>query len=128
MILGIGLDLCSIARMKRAIQNPGFQVRVFSEEEIKYARKHPRPEVPFAAAFAAKEAFAKAGGWGLASVGLQGVSVTRTPRGPRLVLDPPNLERLRERGASIGLVSLTHEGEYAAAVVLLEGNDHAQDL
>lgn len=127
MILGIGLDLCSIARMKRAIQNPGFQVRVFSEEEIQYARKHPRPEVPFAAAFAAKEAFAKAGG-GACFRGAPGGIGHPHPPWASTCLGPPELERLRERGASIGLVSLTHEGEYAAAVVLLEGNNHAQDL
>ena len=128
MILGMGLDLCSIERLRRALRVQGFRERVFSEEEIVYVADRRNPEASLAACFAAKEAFAKATGWGLASVGLRGVWVVRTPRGPRLEWNSENRRRLETWGAARCHLSLTHERDYAAAVVLLEGNDHASRL
>ena len=65
MILGIGVDLCDIGRMKKAVAREGFAVRVFSKGEIGYAEGRGDPAAHYAAAFAAKEALAKAGGWGV---------------------------------------------------------------
>ena len=60
MVLGIGVDLCDIGRMKKAVAREGFAVRVFSKGEIEYAEGRGDPAAHYAAAFAAKEALAKA--------------------------------------------------------------------
>ncbi len=65
MIRGIGIDLCDIERMKKAVAREGFVKRLFSEGEIAYAKDKADAASHYAAAFAAKEALAKAGGWGL---------------------------------------------------------------
>lgn len=73
-----------------------------------------------AAAYAAKEAFAKATGLGLAKLGLHSVSVRHDGNGrPFLVLDPrtPALEPYRRARFHL---SLSHDGGIAAAVVICE--------
>ena len=64
MIKGIGIDLCDIERMKKAAARAGFVERLFSKNEIAYAGDRADAALHYAAAFAAKEALAKAGGWG----------------------------------------------------------------
>ena len=44
LILGIGVDLCRIARMKDAITSEYFVKRIFAPEEIEYARSQKDPE------------------------------------------------------------------------------------
>lgn len=121
MIRGIGVDLCSIDRIRRFIRKRSFRERVFSEEECRYAQEKADPARHFASAFAAKEAFAKAGGWGLGTVGLQGVAVTRTEGRPYLRVAPTAQALLRHRGVDSVHLSLSHDGLYAIAVVVLEG-------
>ena len=47
MVLGIGVDLCDIGRMKKAVAREGFAVRVFSKGEIEYARRETIRIFPF---------------------------------------------------------------------------------
>ena len=96
MIAGIGTDLCVISRIKRASESEYFVRRVFSEEEIDYARSHKEPSLHFASAFAAKEAFAKASGLGIFGVGLAGAWVRRTEAGPVMMLNGDLRVRLGE--------------------------------
>ena len=120
-ILGIGVDLCKIERMSRCIEKEFFLSRVFSEEERAYALARPNPARHLAGAFAAKEALAKAGGWGLAKVGLQSVSVRRVDGRPFLSIDSKLRLLFDEAGVERTHLSLSHEGDYAVAMVLLEG-------
>ncbi|MFZ5801030.1 MAG: holo-ACP synthase [Candidatus Omnitrophota bacterium] len=64
MILGSGIDIIEISRLKKAVKKFGasFMRRVFTDEEIEYAQKHRFPFQHFAARFAAKEAVLKAFG------------------------------------------------------------------
>lgn len=67
MIRGLGLDLCEIARMEKMLQDERFLLRWFTEEEISYIRaKGKGAAQTMAGIFAAKEAFAKALGTGIA--------------------------------------------------------------
>ena len=122
MIIGVGIDLVSVPRMERALARWGgsFLSRVFSEEELAQAGGRPRS---LAARFAAKEAFSKALGTGLgARLGLRDVWVVKDERGrPELAFSPKAARLLRERGGLRAHLSLTHEGEYAGAVVVIEG-------
>ena len=75
-----------------------------------------------AARFAAKEAFGKALGTGLAGMRLRDIQVINNHNGrPDMILHGTALERFRALGAARVLVSLTHESDNAVAVVVIEG-------
>lgn len=62
MIIGTGIDIIEIPRIKKAVEAWGerFLSRVFNPEEIAYAQKHTVPYPHYAGRFAAKEAVYKA--------------------------------------------------------------------
>lgn len=120
MIRGVGVDLCLVSRVERAIESDYFVRRIFSPEEIDYARGQGRPARHFASAFAAKEALAKATGMGLFGVGLAESHVERTEQGPVLVWSENLRAKLQARGIEKCWLSLSHEGDYALAFVVLE--------
>ena len=120
MITGIGTDMCMISRMKRAAANDSFIRRVFSEEEISYAMSQGEPARHFASAFAAKEALAKASGLGMFGMGLTGAWVRRTKQGPVMMMSDETKSKLRETGTDKCWLSITHEGDFAIAFVVLE--------
>jgi len=121
MIKGVGIDMCSVSRIAACLGRKGFEERVFTKRERDYAKGKKTAVQHFAASFAAKEAFAKAGGWGIAKVGLKNVSIERTTVGPVLFWETPAGTLLEELGATKAHVSLSHDGDYAIAVVILEG-------
>ncbi|MGH2589481.1 MAG: holo-ACP synthase [Actinomycetota bacterium] len=56
-ILGLGVDICEIARMERALErHPTMRERVFTPEEIAYCDSKGRPAESYAGRFAAREA------------------------------------------------------------------------
>ncbi len=126
MIAGIGLDLCEIGRMKKAIERPHFVDRVFTAaeaERIRAASDIRRGEIA-AGLFAAKEAVLKALGTGLVGIGLSDIEITPDAAGcPRCVLSGSALERARTLGGGRFnvWVSITHEAGMAAATAILEG-------
>lgn len=124
MILGVGIDLCRVSRMMKAVRSPHFVERVFRPGEIRYAQSKGNERAraaSFAAAFAAREAFVKASGVPLALAALGGgVTLVRREGRPELELSGAVRERLSPLGPVKAWVSLTHEGDYAAAVVVLE--------
>jgi holo-[acyl-carrier protein] synthase len=121
MIKGIGIDLCSISRISTCLARPGFKERVFTDQELTYAKGCKNAPQHFAAAFAAKEAFAKAGGWGIGKTGLKNIWIERTSNGPVLFWKKQVNTFLEELGADKAHVSLSHEGDHAIALVILEG-------
>ena len=123
VIRGIGIDLCDISRMKKAASQHGFCERVFSPEEIEYASSKAEPAAHYAAAFAAREALAKACGCGIAGMGMDACFVRRTDQGPLLQFSDKFAVRLKAMGVAKAFLSLSHDGGVAAAVVVLEGED-----
>jgi len=74
-----------------------------------------------AARFAAKEAFGKALGTGLAGIALKDIMVINSHNGkPEIKVVDTALGALEKSGANRVHLSLTHEHEYAAAMVVLE--------
>ena len=121
MILGIGMDLCPLARMARALRNERFAERVFTEGERRYCRQRGEPTQHFAARFAAKEATLKALG---VPSGLRWheMEVVSGPSGaPRLVLRGAAAAAAAAQGVTKLHLSLTHSTDTAAAVVVAEG-------
>ena len=122
MIRGIGLDLCDIARMRKAVSQKGFRERVFSVEEISYAESKADPATHYAAAFAAREALSKATGWGMAMLGIKSCPIERTKTGPRFVFDEKTLSKFFDEGINNIFLTISHDAGVAAAVVVLEKN------
>jgi holo-[acyl-carrier protein] synthase len=114
MIIGIGVDIIEVDRVRKAIErNPRFVDRVFCEGEVRYSEGKKSRFQHLAARFAAKEAFIKAVG---RRVPWTAVEVVNLPSGqPTLVIRSGE-----DFGFSTCRVSLSHLAEYAVAVVVLE--------
>lgn len=118
-IAGLGVDLCEIARMERAIsRHPTFRDRVFTPEEIAYCDSRARPAESFAGRFAAREATIKALG-GYRGRRWQDISVTRDPSGaPSIRLDGNAKRRADALGITDVLITFTHEKTNAVAFAI----------
>ena len=125
MIVGLGVDLCRISRIEAVIDRWGdrFLNRIFTEAERALGASRPRPPFFFAARFAAKEAVSKALGTGIRNgFRWREVETLALPTGePVISLAGWTLELMRRRGGRQAHVSMSDEGDYAVAVVVLEG-------
>ncbi|MBI2817724.1 MAG: holo-ACP synthase [Acidobacteria bacterium] len=129
MIIGLGVDLAEVSRMREAIERHGerFLKRVFTTLEIDYCQRHRNSYERFAARFAAKEAAMKALGTGWRrGVTWQDFEISNGPSGkPQLSLSGKAKEICIALGGRNVVVSLTHTPEYALAQVILEGDSSA---
>ncbi len=128
MIIGIGNDLCDIARIEKVYAKYGarFLNRIFTPIEQKKALQRSTAHPTLAKRFAAKEACAKALGTGMsAGVFWKDMGVVNAPSGkPTLALTGGALKRLealtpKGHTASIHL-TLTDEYPHAQAFVIIE--------
>jgi holo-[acyl-carrier protein] synthase len=121
VIVGLGVDVCSIERMRKALERHGdrFFSRICSEaERADLAGRDPATSL--AGRFAVKEAFAKALD-GAKGVGWHDVEVRRAPSGrPVLELHGNARDAASRFGADTWHVTLTHDAGVAVAVVVLE--------
>jgi len=122
MITGIGVDVVHVNRMVRWRNIPGLLERYFHPEELSSVQaKGTGAELSLAARFAAKEAFGKALGTGLAGIVLKDIMVKNRHNGqPEILVSGTALAAFRESGAVRIHVSLTHERDNAIAMVVLE--------
>jgi holo-[acyl-carrier protein] synthase len=124
MIYGVGIDLVENDRLAKIIAKWGsrFLQRVFLEDEIRYCEKHVQSTVNFGARFAAKESFLKALGMGIGmGVKLREIEVCNDEYGkPGLILHGGAKTQIEMRCIDKIHLSLTHTGNYATAIVLLE--------
>lgn len=123
MILGLGIDLVHIPRIQATWQRWGdrFLERCFGQQEAREAVARPRAASALAMRFAAKEAFAKAAGLGMKGLAFREIEVVHDSLGkPSLRLHGRALAWAQENRVASSHLSLTDEGEYAAAVVVLE--------
>ena len=118
-IVGLGVDICDIARVERAIaRHPTFRERVFTAEEIAYCDTKARPAESYAGRFAAREATIKALG-GYRGRRWQDISVSRSPSGaPALRLDGNAKRRADALGVTEVLITFTHERTNAVAFAI----------
>ncbi len=125
MILGVGIDLIEVARIRASFQKFGerFLQRILRPEEIAYCLLHKNPAPHLAARFAAKEAISKAFGTGIgAELGWQDMEIVRKESGePAVRLHAKGLRLLQERRGSKVHISLSHTEQHATAVAILEG-------
>jgi holo-[acyl-carrier protein] synthase len=113
----IGIDLIKIDRMKRFMERFGDQglKKFLNPEEIKLIKNHRNA----AGFWAAKEACSKALGCGIGrECGFHDITLIKSPKGAPLIELSPKVVQLFN--VSNVAVSITHDGDYAIAVVALE--------
>lgn len=124
MIVGTGVDLCEVPRLRDAIARHGerFKQRVFTPQEIAYAERKANREERYAARFAAKEAGMKALGTGWrGGIAWRDFEVVNLPSGrPTLALHGKAAEIAARLAVRHIALSLTHTRETAMALVILE--------
>ena len=122
MIIGLGLDIAELSRIKRSWERHGekFANRILTPTEMKRMPLHCIPYL--AARFAAKEAAVKALGTGFSEgIGFQDIEIRSLPSGkPELVLYNAAAAKAESMGVNVLHISLTHGREVASAVVILE--------
>jgi holo-[acyl-carrier protein] synthase len=125
VILGTGLDLAEVDRIRQAIERYGrrFLERVFTPAEIAYVERKANRFQRYAARFAAKEAGMKAIGTGWrAGVRWQDFEVANLPSGkPTLKLHGQAGRVAQGLGVKSISLSLTHTASVGMALVILEG-------
>ncbi|MCB1958100.1 MAG: holo-ACP synthase [Rhodocyclaceae bacterium] len=123
MILGIGTDLASIRRMAAALERHGdrFAWRILAEDEREaYLAAQDKPRF-LSKRFAAKEAFGKALGTGVARPAtLHQVRVAHDPAGrPLFAFGDELAEHMRREGLRAHL-SISDEEDLAQAFAIIE--------
>ena len=102
-VLGLGVDIVEIDRMKLALERtPRIKERIFSQDERWYCEHKAKPYVHYAMRFAAKEAVRKALGTGFSGMRFCDVEVVREGNG----LTPKLSGRAAERAAELGVVEM----------------------
>lgn len=124
MIVGSGVDLCEVERIRNAIarHGPRFLERVYTAREIAYAQSKKNLYERFAARFAAKEAGMKALGTGWrGGVAWRDFEVANLPSGrPTLQFHGKAAELAKSLAVENVSLSITHTSVHAMAIVILE--------
>lgn len=125
MILGTGVDLAEVARIREAIGRHGdrFVRRIYTAAEIAYVESKANRFERYAGRFAAKEAGMKAIGTGWKrGVRWQDFEVFNLPSGrPTLRLHGEAARIAEKMGVTTVSLSITHTAELGMAHVILEG-------
>ncbi len=121
---GIGTDIVSIDRIKKSLKNKNFLKRIFNEKEILKCKKTLKSINCFAKRFAAKEAFSKALGTGIAKgINFNEIIVLNKKSGkPYIILVDQTKKtlskRFKRKKFKVSL-SLSDEKKYAVAFVTI---------
>jgi holo-[acyl-carrier protein] synthase len=124
MIVGSGIDIAEVPRIRQAIERFGdrFVQRIFTAGEIRYCESKANHAERYAARFAAKEAAMKALGTGWNhGVRWRDCEVVRMPGSrPTLVFHGRAGQFASKLGVKNAVLSLSHTAEQAIAQVILE--------
>ncbi len=124
MILGTGLDIIEIERIKNSIDrfSGKFEERIFTADEIAYCRARSNPFPHFAGRFAAKEAIMKSLGTGMAEgIRWKDMEVINLGSGkPELILTGKGKDLADSKKIKHIHISITHDRNYAVAHAIAE--------
>ena len=124
MIIGTGVDLAEVPRIRQSIERYGarFLNRIYTEAEISYCEEKASRFESYAARFAAKEAGMKALGTGWSrGVRWRDIEVVRRKgQRPTIQFHGEAAAIATKLGAKNIALSLTHTSDQALAHVILE--------
>jgi holo-[acyl-carrier protein] synthase len=125
VILGIGTDIVSVARVRDTVERHGarFAQRILSGAELLMLNDARDPVSWFAKRWAAKEAFGKAAGSGIrVPLTFAGIGIRHDAAGrPLFQLDDAISRHLHIRGIVRTHLTISDERDYAVAFVVFEG-------
>lgn len=127
MIIGIGVDIIEIERVRQAIQNnKNFLSKLFTEKEIDYFISRNMNGEVIAGNFAAKEAVSKALGTGIRGFSFKDIEILRNELGkPEVILHSGAKligNKLIGNNNSLRIhLSISHNNSSAIAYSVLEG-------
>ena len=127
MIIGIGVDIIEIERVRQAIQNnKNFLSKLFTEREIDYFISRNMNSEVIAGNFAAKEAVSKALGTGIRGFSFKDIEILRNELGkPEVILHSGAKSignKLIGNNNSLRIhLSISHNNSSAIAYSVLEG-------
>ncbi|HHV27133.1 MAG TPA: NAD(P)H-hydrate dehydratase [Tissierellia bacterium] len=132
MLKGIGVDIVNLKRIERIIgtKKERFLNKVFTDSEIEYIRGKNENPCTIGGIFATKEAVSKVLGTGIGKISLKEIEVFHNNLGkPHVKLYGKALFLMEEKGIASLYLSITHEREYAIAVVIGEGRlNYSRDI
>ncbi|SET06316.1 holo-[acyl-carrier-protein] synthase [Natronincola peptidivorans] len=123
MVIGTGIDIIEIHRIKKAIErNSRFIEKVFTTEESNLFQERNLNPNTIAGFFAAKEAVAKALGTGIRSFQWQDIEVKKDSLGrPYIKLHNNAYKIAYSKGIEEIHLSISHCREYAVAQAIATG-------
>ena len=122
MIIGVGIDIIEIERIKEAMENESLLGRIFTPAEIKYFERRKYNPSTIAGSFASKEALVKALGTGIGKVSWHDIEVLRCTKGrPYIKLYGEAKKVFMSFNGERIHVSISHNRKDAIAQVILEG-------
>ena len=124
-IIGIGIDMIKIQRIKTSLKNKKFTNRIFSKREITFSKNVTNKSSYFSKRFAAKEAFAKALGTGFRkSLNFKDIQILNDKLGkPYYNIDNKirNLIKKYKKVRNFQLfLSISDEKEYSIAFAIIQ--------
>lgn len=126
MIVGTGIDIVEVDRMKKALSTWGesFLKRVFTDRELSYVKKKKFLHENLAARFACKESVLKAFGDTKAGIQLKNIEVVNDSKGkPEVVLHKEAKAFAKKNNLAKIIVSMSHTADYAVSNAILIGGD-----
>ena len=122
-ILGLGIDIIDIRRIKKNINNKKFINRIFTAIEIKN-NKNKNKEMHYAKRYAAKEAFSKALGTGFRDqLNFKNIEIKNDKLGKPYISKNITLNKLIRKKFKINkyniFLSISDEKNYAVANVII---------
>ena len=120
-IVGIGVDLISVDRLKRLIQEngPGILKMIYTDREIDYCANRKNAYELYAAMFAAKEAFGKALGTGFIG-GIQCTDIEVHLEGGSFIETRGSVERImREKMIGQVIFDYGYNHDFSLATIIL---------
>jgi len=123
VIIGIGVDIIELDRVRKAVEREAFIQKVYTAAEIDYCQSRGRSSVQsFAGRFAAKEAILKAFGTGLRNGSMQDIEIVNDELGcPKVHLSGWFEGFAREKSVKKIWVSISHSKDSAVAQCVIEG-------
>ena len=121
MVIGIGVDIIEIDRVKESIRKFGdhFLNKIYTEKELKYCLNKSDKYQHLAARFAAKEAVYKAlsSGWNK-NIGWKNIEITNEANGMPIVTLNGDVKNFLSPQKSLK-ISISHSRDYVAAVAII---------
>ena len=125
MVIGLGIDIIEIERIKDSIEKYGdrFLDKIYTTNEIKYCSKKINKYQHLAARFAAKEAVYKAvaSGWE-EGISWQDIEVYNDPNGQPGIKPSGKLETFLSTDKRLK-ISMSHSDNYVTCVAIIYKSD-----